>query len=59
VSIDIACQRFPEDINRAMVWFIRFSRADGLVRTHGNGIVAAIAALAHQAAPVNWRRASS
>ncbi|HTG99209.1 MAG TPA: hypothetical protein VL882_03020 [Vicinamibacterales bacterium] len=24
VSIDIACQRFPEDINRAMVWFIRF-----------------------------------
>jgi len=24
VSIDVVCQRFPEDINRAVVWFIRF-----------------------------------
>jgi hypothetical protein len=24
VSIDLVCQRFPEDINRAVVWFIRF-----------------------------------
>jgi len=24
VSIDVVCQRFPEDMNRAVVWFIRF-----------------------------------
>jgi hypothetical protein len=24
VSIDVVCQRFPEDLNRAVVWFIRF-----------------------------------
>jgi hypothetical protein len=23
-SIDVVCQRFPEDINKAVVWFIRF-----------------------------------
>jgi hypothetical protein len=23
-SINVVCQRFPEDINRAVVWFIRF-----------------------------------
>jgi hypothetical protein len=24
VSIDVVCQRFPDEINRALVWFIRF-----------------------------------
>jgi hypothetical protein len=24
VSIDVVCHRFPDDMNRAVVWFIRF-----------------------------------
>jgi hypothetical protein len=46
VSIDVVCQRFPEDINRARGLVHSFSRADGVVRPYGHGVVAAIGALA-------------